>query len=268
VRGGIVGAVGVLLAGLSVAAPASAELAPASPLGYTGGQQTYIVPAGVTLQPLIQLTSPVSGASYRKGQVVDVGYDCYTANHPPSDCHGSELGPGASSSTSVESGAPIDTSTPGKYTFKVFNDWASGPSRVATTVTYTVSGGLTKGSSSISGATGKHPKLTVKVTTPQGESITKLSIQPPAGISFVKSRLKHGVQVSGAKSEALSHGALVVTLKHAAGSVTVRVSGGAIVASKKLAKQVKHGKVKHVIFTVDASLTNGSIAQLSLTTRL
>ncbi len=129
-------------------------------------------------------------------------------------------------------------------------------------------GGLTRGSSSISGATGKHPKLTVKVTAPHGESIGKISIHPPSGIAFVRPALKHGVSVSGATSELVSHGALVVKLKHSVSSVDVKVSDGALRLSGTVAKKIKKGKLKSVIFTVDASLSTGSIAQLSLATRL
>src|SRR5580698_5027730 len=46
-RGGITGGI-ALVASLFVATPALAELPVASPLGYTGAQQTYTVPAGVT----------------------------------------------------------------------------------------------------------------------------------------------------------------------------------------------------------------------------
>jgi hypothetical protein len=228
--------------------------------------------AGITFQPLVELTSPANSGFYTKGQVVRASYDCYYAAYSAQYCQGSELGPGATSSTSVASGAPIDTSTLGKHTFTVFNDWASGPSRVATTVSYTVSepsgGGLTKGSSSISGATGKHPKLTVKVSAPHGESISKVSIHPPSGFAFIGSQLRHGVSATGATRELVSHGSLVVLLKHSVSSVSVKVSDGALRLSGKAIKKVKKGKLKSVIFTVDASLSTGSIAQLSLTTRL
>jgi hypothetical protein len=66
----------------------------------------------------------------------------------------------------------------------------------------------------------------------------------------------------------LTHGSLVVLLKHSVNSASVKVSGGALRLSGKQIKQIKKGKLKSVIFTVDASLSTGSIAQLSLTTKL
>lgn len=129
-------------------------------------------------------------------------------------------------------------------------------------------GGLTQGSSSISGATGKHPKLTVKVSAPHGESITKISIHPSPGFAFINSQLRHGVNASGATRELVSHGALVVLLEHSVNSVSVKVSDGALRLSGTVVKKIKKGKLTSVIFTVDASLSTGSIARLSLTTSL
>lgn len=306
-RGRIAGAVGVLLAVLSVAAPASAELSAAKPLGYTGGEQTYTVPAGVTWLAITAAGAPGwDTTTNQTGSVGDNndGYEVYgMLAVTPGEQLFAEVGQaglasgaatfgagGAGSGGNAASAAPSgdflnslggDGCTEGQtlhscateaHTFTVFNDWASGPSRVVTTITYTVSGssggGLTKGSSSISGATGKHPKLTVKVSAPHGESITKISIIPPSGFAFVSSALKHGVNVSGATGVLLSHGALAVKLKHSVSAVSAKVSDGALRLSGKVVKKIRKGKLKSVIFTVDASLSTGSIAQLSLSTRL
>jgi hypothetical protein len=228
----------------------------------------------VTLQPLIELTSPVNGAFYTKGQVVRAVFDCYSASYPPSYCAGTEQGPGQTEGTSVVSGAAIDTGTPGAHTFTVRNASPFGSSNIQTTITYNVSGGsppkgLTTGSASISGATGKHPKLTVKVHAARGGSpITKISIRAPAGISFVKGALKRGVSVSGGAKVSVSHRALVVKLKHAASAVTIHVASKALALSKQLRTKVRKHKLKHVIFVVDANLANGTIAELSPVVRL
>jgi hypothetical protein len=82
----------------------------------------------VTLQPLIRLSTPATGATFRQGQHVKASFACtYSSGTPTANCAGT-----------VANGAAIDTSKPGRHTFTVTNNSASGPAKIATTVTYKV----------------------------------------------------------------------------------------------------------------------------------
>jgi hypothetical protein len=104
-----------------------------------GGSSGGVTTAVVTFQPLIRLSTPMNGATFRQGQHVKASFVCdYASGTPAANCAGTESTAGSSSTTSVASGAAIDTSTPGRHRFTVTNASASGPSEVATTITYTV----------------------------------------------------------------------------------------------------------------------------------
>ena len=104
--------------------------------GSTSGDVTT---AQVILQPLIRLSTPANGAKFKQGQRVKASFACdYASGTPTGGCTGVESKAGSSATTSVASGAAIDTSTPGRHRFTVTNTSESATSKVATTVTYTV----------------------------------------------------------------------------------------------------------------------------------
>jgi FG-GAP repeat len=80
--------------------------------------------------PIPNITTPVNGATYSQGQVVDASYNC---TDPPTDTTLS------SCTGTVANGSPIDTSTPGAHTFTVTATDSAGPSN-SEMITYTVSG--------------------------------------------------------------------------------------------------------------------------------
>jgi len=78
--------------------------------------------------PSVQVSSPVSGATYTRGQVVGAGYRCQ---------EGAD-GPGiASCAGAVAAGMPIDTSTLGAHSF-VVNAISADGQRATAMVSYTV----------------------------------------------------------------------------------------------------------------------------------
>ena len=93
--------------------------------GQTG---TTSISYTVAAAPSAQISSPVSGATYTRGQVVGAGYRC----HEGTD------GPGiASCAGAVAAGMPIDTSTLGAHSFMVTAVSVDGQ-RATATVSYTV----------------------------------------------------------------------------------------------------------------------------------
>jgi hypothetical protein len=65
----------------------------------------------------------------------------------------------------------------------------------------------------------------------------------PRGLTFKKSkRPGKGISVSGPHTVKLSGGRLIITLKPAAVSVSVRIASAALVESKQLKKQVQMHK--------------------------
>lgn len=81
----------------------------------------------VAAAPSAQISSPVSGATYTRGQLVLAGYRCQEGL----------FGPGLASCTgTVAAGAPIATSVPGQHRFTVIAISTDGQSS-ARTVTYT-----------------------------------------------------------------------------------------------------------------------------------
>jgi hypothetical protein len=94
--------------------------------GLTGNAAIHYT---VAAPPSAAITSPSSGATYTKGQVVDAGYGCQDGASGPgiSTC----IGP-------VAAGQPIDTSTAGPHTFTVTATSSDGQT-VTKTISYTVS---------------------------------------------------------------------------------------------------------------------------------
>jgi hypothetical protein len=144
----------------------------------------------------------------------------------------------------------------------------------------TVSGG------SFSGLAAGHPKLHFKATHGKGApNIASLAIGLPSGLKFARSAfVTHktcvtkngkkkcttttsikGLGISGASvtTVALKGGKLVLTLKKAAGSVTVTVQGPVLTESSSLKTKVKNHKVKSLTVTLkvtDAKHTATSVA--------
>ena len=231
--------------------------------GNHGSNSGVVTTASVTLQPLISLTAPANGATFTQGQVVDASYDCFTGLNggEPVDCQGTEQAPGVTTATSVASGAPIDTSTPGQHTFVVKNAWASGPSTIQTLVTYTVTASAPPvitptGSGTISGVTGKHPKLKLTVAAGKGQpGLAKLVIGPPPGVSFVKR-----------KGLTLSHGSL--TVKASPPTASISVTKLAVKLSNGLLRKIRSKKLTSGTFTIEVTDSSGSVTKLSIKVRL
>ena len=82
--------------------------------------------------------------------------------------------------------------------------------------------------------------------------------------------LKKGVAVSGAKikSEKVSGGKLVITLKSAATKVKVTISGKALSESRALRTEIKKHKVKSLSFAVTAKTKNSDVKQTVKFTKL
>ena len=117
-----------------------------------------------------------------------------------------------------------------------------------------------KASGSSSGLATGHPSLKVKVShSSGGANIASLAVGLPSGLSFAKSAIStkktcttskgkkkcttttliKGLGVSGGsvKSVALKGGKLVITLKKAAGSVTVSLSGPVLSESRRFRRR-------------------------------
>jgi hypothetical protein len=138
-------------------------------------------------------------------------------------------------------------------------------------------------SGSASGLATGHPKLRITASQGQGApNIAALAVGLPAGLNFARpgittgttcvkcTTLIKGFGVSGAsvKSVALKGGTLVVTLKKAAGRVTVNVSGPVLTETGSLQRAVKNHNVKTITVTLkiaDAKHTTTSVP-LKLTT--
>jgi hypothetical protein len=140
-------------------------------------------------------------------------------------------------------------------------------------------------SGSFSGLAAGHPRLRLKATHGKGAAnIASVAVGLPSGLKFSRSAfVTHktcvtkkgkkkcttitqikGLGVSGGsvKSVALSGGKLVITLKKAAGSVTVNLSGPVLTETKSLQSGVKKHKVKSLTVTLkvtDAKKTSTSV---------
>jgi trimeric autotransporter adhesin len=99
-----------------------------SPAGTATAPFTFFYKDADTTTPQATITSPVDGATYERGQVVNAEYSC------------SDGGGGSGVTTcsgTVANGSPIDTSTPGEKTFAVEVVSGSG-GQSTSTVTYNV----------------------------------------------------------------------------------------------------------------------------------
>ena len=140
-------------------------------------------------------------------------------------------------------------------------------------------------SGSLSGLAAGHPKVHFKATHGKGAAnIASVAVGLPAGLKFSHSAFVtkktcvtkkgkkkcttitqiKGLGVSGAsvKSVALKAGRLVITLKKAAGSVTVKLTGPVLTETSALQTKVKKHKVKSLTVTLkvtDAKHTSTSV---------
>jgi hypothetical protein len=156
----------------------------------------------------------------------------------------------------------------------------AGATRTATsTVTLTH---CPTASGSASGLAAGQPKL--KLQTKDAAKIASVAVRPPAGLKFARSAivssktcvtnsgkkrcttttLIKGLGVSGANVKAvdLSGGNLVITLKKAAGSLTVNLTGPILTETSSLQSGVKKHKVKSIKMTLkvtDAGHTTTSV---------
>jgi hypothetical protein len=143
----------------------------------------------------------------------------------------------------------------------------------------------------VSGSTGGlasgHPKLKFKITHGKGApNVQTVTLGLARGLKFSKSAfvrhktctvIKHkkpkcstktlikglGIRGAKAKSVAIKRGKLVITLKKAAGKVTITASGPLVSESKSLQTKVKKHRTKTLRFTVkatDAKHTSTTVA--------
>lgn len=133
---------------------------------------------------------------------------------------------------------------------------------------------------SLTGLSASHPKLHFKVTHgSNAPNIKSVSVGVPAGLSFHTTKTckgtgkkRHcttsvkGLSVSGGtvKSAKVSGGRLVITLKSAAGSVSVTVKGPGLTESNGLKQKVKKHKVKSLVVNVKVTDASGTGTTLSL----
>jgi hypothetical protein len=177
------------------------------------------------------------------------------------------------------------TSCTPSSTTGTFTSQSGVTKNVTSTVTLTNCAVSPTASGSVSGLATGHPRLHLKAShATGGANIASVAVGLPTGLKFSRSgittsktcvttkgkkkctttTLIKGLGVSGAsvKSVALKGGKLVITLKKAAGSVTVSLSGPILSESKSLQTGVKKHKVKSVTVTLtvtDAKHTATSV---------
>ncbi|HEY2161883.1 MAG TPA: hypothetical protein VGH24_11300 [Solirubrobacteraceae bacterium] len=94
---------------------------------------------------------------------------------------------------------------------------------------------------SFAGLANRKPALRFKVTRgTDAPNLRSIAVSLPRGLTFKKSkRPGNGISVSGGHSVRLSGGKLIISLKPAAASVSVRIASSALVESKQLQQQVR-----------------------------
>jgi hypothetical protein len=120
-------------------------------------------------------------------------------------------------------------------------------------------------STKVSGLTTGKPSLQFSVTAAKRAKLKVLTVKLPKGLSFrghkvhKTTRIKGGLTVKGAKikSEKISKGELVITLKRATAKATVSVSSKGLKESSALRKSAKAKKLKSLKLTVVAKNSKG-----------
>ncbi len=110
-----------------------------------------------------------------------------------------------------------------------------------------------------------HPSLSFRLRIAKGAAkLRGLTIELPRGLSLIthhagRTLTIKGVRLTGGaiRSLSLSHGHLVITLKHAVSSVTVTLTGAALRESAALRAQANAHKLKRLALTVIAQNTKG-----------
>ena len=108
-----------------------------------------------------------------------------------------------------------------------------------------------------------HPSVSFTLSVPQhAPRLTALTVTLPAGLSFVRHRVRHrlkltGVSLIGAqiKSLSLSHGHLVITLRRPVSRLTVKLSRSAL--HEGAALQARAGKLRSLPLIVIAQNASG-----------
>jgi hypothetical protein len=131
----------------------------------------------------------------------------------------------------------------------------------------TTPGAPTISPGSLTGLAKGKPKLSFKLKG--GSNAPKLSsfaFSLPSGLSFISKQVAKGVKLGGAaaKSAKVSHGKLVVTLKSAAGSVSVTIGAKALKLSKGLLKKAKKHKLGTPKVKVTVTDAAGKSTKLTL----
>jgi hypothetical protein len=122
----------------------------------------------------------------------------------------------------------------------------------------------------ITGLRGGHPSLGFDVKVPEGGAALRgLVVVLPRGLTFVRHRAGRrgaiaGIHVTGAlrASLSLSQGRLVIRLRGAATSVTVRIGSPALRESSALRSEAKDHKLTRLVLTVVTSTGAGKSAAL------
>jgi hypothetical protein len=232
--------------GITISFPAPFAITLSGAVNLTNNTVTF---ANVPDVPLTALTLNVTGPSAGKAFETD----CAPANF------GGTFTP--------QSGSAAKTvSTAIKFTNCVLNPTVSG---------------------STAGLASGHPKLTFKATHAKGApNIATVALGLPGGLKFSRSAIvKHktctgkgkkqkcstktlikglGIVGGKAKTVAIKGGKLVITLKKAAGKVTITVSGPLVSETKALQTKVKKHKVKTLKFTVKTTDAKKASATASL----
>jgi uncharacterized Zn-binding protein involved in type VI secretion len=126
-------------------------------------------------------------------------------------------------------------------------------------------GGTRVSAPSATGLASGHPSLSFRVTAAKGAAKLKtLTVELPRGLSIIthkagQRRTIRGVRARGGAvgSLSLSHGHLVITLKHAVSGVTVTLSRAALKESAALRAQARRHKLKHLALSVIAQNAKG-----------
>jgi hypothetical protein len=129
---------------------------------------------------------------------------------------------------------------------------------------------------SLSGVAKRAAKLALTMVTGlEAPALKSLVLKPPRGISLAREHklLSKGIavrSVAGRKLEfsaKVVHGALGITLTHAAAKLKLTIAYPALVVSQTLAREAAHGKVKTLKFTLDVTDTSGHTTKLTLKTK-
>jgi hypothetical protein len=119
-------------------------------------------------------------------------------------------------------------------------------------------------SAAVSGLALGKPTLSFKLTAGKNAKLKSFTVKLPRGLSFRGRRVHHrlkltGVSIKGAKlkSIALRHGALVITLRKAVNTVSVKLGPSSLKESGALKRAAKHHRLKRMQLTVVLKNTAG-----------